>query len=145
MSQRAAGPRLSDRQRLSWLRLIRIPNFGPATFRDLINRFGSAETALEMLPELMVSGGARKIVRIRSIAEAEAEVETARRAGARFVGIGEADYPSLMKAWTTRRLCSRSRAKARCSGCRRLPSSAPATPRWPVSRWHGRSPPNSAA
>ncbi|RWE67841.1 DNA-processing protein DprA [Mesorhizobium sp.] len=98
MSQRAAGPRLSDRQRLSWLRLIRTPNVGPATFRDLINRFGSAETALEMLPELMISGGARKIVRIPSIAEAEAEVETARRAGARFVGIGEADYPPLMKS-----------------------------------------------
>ncbi|RWK65879.1 DNA-processing protein DprA [Mesorhizobium sp.] len=98
MSQRAAGPQLSDRQRLSWLRLIRTPNVGPATFRDLINRFGSAETALEMLPELMISGGARKSVRIPSMAEAEAELETARRAGARFVGIGEADYPPLMKS-----------------------------------------------
>lgn len=98
MSQRAAGTRLSDRQRLSWLRLIRTPNVGPATFRDLINRFGSAETALEMLPELMVSGGARKSVRIPTMAEAEAELETARRAGARFVGIGEADYPPPMKS-----------------------------------------------
>ncbi|TIL38188.1 DNA-processing protein DprA [Mesorhizobium sp.] len=98
MSQRAAGTRLSDRQRLSWLRLIRTPNVGAATFRDLINRFGSAETALEMLPELMVSGGARKAVRIPTVAEAEAELETARRAGARFVGIGEADYPPLMKS-----------------------------------------------
>lgn len=97
MSQRAAGTRLSDRQRLSWLRLIRTPNVGPATFRDLINRFGSAETALEMLPELMVSGGARKVVGIPTMSEAEAELETARRAGARFVGIGEADYPPLMK------------------------------------------------
>ncbi|RWI29308.1 DNA-processing protein DprA [Mesorhizobium sp.] len=98
MSPRAAGTRLSDRQRLSWLRLIRTPNVGPATFRDLINRFGSAETALEMLPELMVSGGARKVVGIPTMAEAEAELETARRAGARFVGIGEADYPPLMKS-----------------------------------------------
>ncbi|RWO18716.1 MAG: DNA-protecting protein DprA [Mesorhizobium sp.] len=98
MSQRAAGTRLSDRQRLSWLRLIRTPNVGAATFRDLINGFGSAETALEMLPELMVSGGARKAVRIPTVAEAEAELETARRAGARFVGIGEADYPPLMKS-----------------------------------------------
>ncbi|RWO02189.1 DNA-processing protein DprA [Mesorhizobium sp.] len=98
MSQRAAGTRLSDRQRLSWLRLIRTPNVGAATFRDLINRFGSAETALEMLAELMVSGGARKAVRIPTVAEAEAELETARRAGARFVGIGEADYPPLMKS-----------------------------------------------
>ncbi|MER8422692.1 DNA-processing protein DprA [Mesorhizobium sp. M0976] len=98
MSEPAAGPRLSDRQRLSWLRLIRTPNVGPASFRDLINRFGSAEAALAMLPELMISGGAKKIVRIPSIAEAEAELEAARRAGARFVGIGEADYPPLMKS-----------------------------------------------
>ncbi|MER8387463.1 DNA-processing protein DprA [Mesorhizobium sp. M1428] len=98
MSEPDAGPRLSDRQRLSWLRLIRTPNVGPASFRDLINRFGSAEAALSMLPELMISGGAKKVVRIPSIAEAEAELETARRAGARFVGIGEADYPPLMKS-----------------------------------------------
>lgn len=98
MSEPDAGPRLSDRQRLSWLRLIRTPNVGPASFRDLINRFGSAEAALSMLPELMISGGAKKIVRIPSIAEVEAELETARRAGARFVGIGEADYPPLMKS-----------------------------------------------
>ena len=97
MSKPAAGPRLSDRQRLSWLRLIRTQNVGPASFRELINRFGSAETALEMLPELMISGGARKIVRIPSIAEAEAELEAAGENGARFVGIGEADYPPMLK------------------------------------------------
>lgn len=97
MSAPAAGPRLSDRQRLAWLRLIRTPNVGPASFRALINRFGSAEAALEMLPELMISGGANRIVRIPSTAEAEAELEAARRAGARFIGIGEADYPSMLK------------------------------------------------
>ena len=97
MSAPAAGPRLSDRQRLAWLRLIRTPNVGPASFRELINRFGSAEAALEMLPELMISGGANRIVRIPSVAEAEAELDAARRAGARFVGIGEADYPALLK------------------------------------------------
>jgi DNA processing protein len=97
MSAATAGPRLSDRQRLAWLRLIRTPNVGPASFRELVNRFGSAEAALEMLPELMISGGANRIVRIPSVAEAEAELDAARRAGARFVGIGEADYPPLLK------------------------------------------------
>lgn len=92
-----AGPRLSDRQRLNWLRLIRTPNVGPASFRDLVNRFGSAETAIEMLPELMISGGARRIARIPSMAEAEAEMEEARRHGARFVCIGEPDYPPLLR------------------------------------------------
>lgn len=97
MSKPAAGPRLSDRQRLSWLRLIRTQNVGPASFRELINRFGSAEAALEMLPELMISGGARKIVRIPSVEEAEAELEAASGNGACFVGIGEADYPPMLK------------------------------------------------
>jgi DNA processing protein len=97
LSKPAAGPRLSDRQRLSWLRLIRTQNVGPASFRELINRFGSAEAALEMLPELMISGGARKIVRIPSVEEAEAELQAAGENGARFVGIGEADYPPMLK------------------------------------------------
>ena len=92
-----AGPRLSDRQRLNWLRLIRTPNVGPASFRDLVNRFGSAETALQMLPELMLSGGASRVVRIPSVDEAEAELEAARKADARFVAIGEPDYPAILK------------------------------------------------
>ncbi|MEP9398405.1 DNA-processing protein DprA [Mesorhizobium sp. KR2-14] len=94
---KAAGLRLSDRQRLNWLRLIRTPNVGPASFRDLINRFGSAEAAIEMLPELMASGGASRIVRIPSLADAEAEMEAARKHGARFVCIGEPDYPPILR------------------------------------------------
>ena len=42
-------------------------------------------------------GGARRAVRIPSTSEAEAELEIAARAGARFVGIGEPDYPPLLK------------------------------------------------
>lgn len=93
-----AGPRrLDHRQRLSWLRLIRTPDVGPASFRDLINRFGSAQAALEMLPELMRSGGAGRVPRIPSVADAEAEMETAQRHGARFVAIGEPDYPPMLR------------------------------------------------
>jgi len=99
MSERGAagGPRLSDRQRVSWLRLIRTENVGPATFRDLVGRFGSAEVALQMLPELVTSGGATRLPRIPSIAEAEAEIAAAERHGARLVAIGEADYPPLLR------------------------------------------------
>src|SRR5690606_10142564 len=97
MSDRA-GLYLSDRQRLHWLRLIRTPNVGPASFRDLVNRFGSAEAAIEMLPELMISGGAKRPARIPSQAEAEAEFEAARKAGARFVAMGEPDYPPVMRS-----------------------------------------------
>lgn len=92
-----ARPRLSDRQRLAWLRLIRTPNVGPATFRDLVNRFGSAETAIEHLPELMRNAGSTLSPRIPPLSAAEAEMEKAHRHGARFVGIGEPDYPAQLR------------------------------------------------
>ncbi len=92
-----AGPRLSDRQRIHWLRLIRTANVGPATFRDLINRFGSAEVALEMLPELMMSGGATRLPRIPTEAEALAEIAAAEKMGARHIAIGEPDYPAMLR------------------------------------------------
>ena len=92
-----AAPRLTDRQRLNWLRLIRTPNVGPATFRDLINRFGSAENAIEMLPELTLNGGAMRPVRTPSISEVEVELEAAQRQGARFLALGEAGYPPLLR------------------------------------------------
>ena len=91
------GIALTDRQRIAWLRLIRSDNVGPVTFRDLINHFGSAETALEMLPELSQRGGSTRVIRVATRQEAEAELDCARRFGARFVGIGEPDYPAALK------------------------------------------------
>ena len=88
---------LTDSQRLAWLRLIRTPNVGPATFRDLIRRYGSAEIALEMLPELVVSGGARRPVRIPSAAEARREIDLAGKHGSRFLCLGEPDYPKALR------------------------------------------------
>lgn len=90
-------PRLSDRQRLHWLRLIRTPNVGPATFRDLVNRYGSAEAALEILPELVIAGGAGRPPRIPSHSDAEREMDEASRHGARFVCIGDGDYPAMLR------------------------------------------------
>lgn len=93
----SGGRRLSDRQRLSWLRLLRSENVGPVTFRQLINRFGSAQAALAALPELARRGGASESIVIASAADAERELEAAHRNGARFVAVGEADYPPLLR------------------------------------------------
>ncbi|SES10334.1 DNA-processing protein DprA [Rhizobium sp. NFR03] len=95
--QTSKGIALTDRQRLAWLRLIRSDNVGPVTFRDLINHVGSAETALEMLPELSRRGGSSRAIRIATVAEAERELTMAARCGARFVGIGEPDYPAALR------------------------------------------------
>jgi DNA processing protein len=89
------GIRLSDGQRLAWLRLIRSENVGPVTFRELINHFGTAEAALAMLPELAGRGG--RLIRVASRAEAERELAAVAAAGGRFVGLGEPDYPPWLR------------------------------------------------
>ena len=43
--------RLTDEQRIDWLRLFRSQGVGPRTFRELINHFGGARAALEALPD----------------------------------------------------------------------------------------------
>lgn len=91
------GIALTERQKIAWLRLIRSDNVGPVTFRDLINHFGSAETALAMLPELSRRGGSSRQIRVASQDEAERELEVATRFGARFIGIGEPDYPDALR------------------------------------------------
>ena len=50
--------RLTDEQRIDWLRLIRSQHIGPRTFRSLINHFGGARAALDALPSLARRGGA---------------------------------------------------------------------------------------
>lgn len=89
------GAMLTDAQRIAWLRLVRSDNVGPATFRQLLNRFASAEAALEALPGLLKRTG--KPLRITSQAAAEDEIAGLSRYGARLVASGEPDYPDLLK------------------------------------------------
>ncbi|WP_332699311.1 DNA-processing protein DprA [Devosia sp.] len=88
------GAALTDAQRIAWLRLVRSDNVGPATFRQLLNRFASAEAALEALPGLLKRTG--KPLRITSQAAAEDEIAGLSRYGARLVAGGEPDYPELL-------------------------------------------------
>jgi DNA processing protein len=89
---------LSRDQKISWLRLIRSENVGPATFRSLINHFGSADAALDALPALARRGGAARDITVTGKADAERELEASEAAGARIVAIGEALYPAYLRA-----------------------------------------------
>lgn len=88
---------LSDNQRLSWLRLIRSENVGPATFRSLINHFGSADAALDALPGLARRGGSSGRIAIPSVTEAEAEIAQTIAHGARLVALSEPCYPAYLR------------------------------------------------
>ena len=92
-----AGVRLTDDQRLDWLRLIRSDNVGPRTFRALVNHYGGARAALDALPHLARRGGASSPGRICSADEAAREIENARRQRAVFIALGEPDYPARLR------------------------------------------------
>ncbi len=92
-----AGVRLTEAQRLDWLRLIRSDNVGPRTFRALVNHFGGAGAALDALPDLARRGGADRPGRICSVADAEREMQSAKRLGVSYVALGEPDYPVRLR------------------------------------------------
>jgi DNA processing protein len=87
--------KLSDAQRLDWLRLIRSENVGPRTFRSLINRFGGAGRALEALPDLAAQRG--RVIKIASREACEWEVEGLARLGGALVCLGEVEYPGALR------------------------------------------------
>ena len=77
------------------LRLIRSPNIGPVSYRQLMARFGSARAALEALPDLVRCGGGKQALLANEAVIAQ-ELQFAQRFGARHVFIGDADYPALL-------------------------------------------------
>jgi DNA processing protein len=75
------GVRLSEEQRLDWLRLIRCDNVGPRTFRDLVNYYGGAAGPARICPQ----------------EDAAAELKASRARGIAFVALGEPDYPPRLQ------------------------------------------------
>ncbi len=91
--QSETGVRLTEEQRLDWLRLIRSENIGPRTFQALLKQFGDAQAALAALPGLARRGGHNGAARICARADAEREIKAARSAGVSLVALGEPGYP----------------------------------------------------
>ena len=89
--------RLSDEQRIDWLRLIRSQNIGPRTFRSLINHFGGARAALDALPTLARRGGASGAPQICAREDAVREIALALKLGITFVAWSESDYPARLQ------------------------------------------------
>ncbi|MBA4091329.1 MAG: DNA-protecting protein DprA [Sphingobium sp.] len=85
---------MSERERFDRLRLIRSPRIGPVSYRQLLARFGTAGEALRAIPDLAARGGGRA-----SVADAgavEKEIAQSRALGARYLLMGDPDYPVLL-------------------------------------------------
>ena len=92
------GQSLSEAERLASLRLARTTNVGPVTFAGLLARFGSAEAALDAIPNLARRGGARGELKIPNIAEAKRELADVAKVGGRLLFSTEAEFPAGLKA-----------------------------------------------
>ena len=85
---------LSQEEAFARIRLLRSPNIGPVSYRQLLRRFGTAQAALGALPDLAARGGGG--YRIAAEARVSAEINAVRAAGARYLFHDGADYPALL-------------------------------------------------
>jgi DNA processing protein len=85
------GFKLTDAQKLDWLRLVRSDNVGPRTFRSLLNRYGGAAAALQAIPHLPAQRG--RMITLASREDCEREMDALLRMNVRLIALGEDDYP----------------------------------------------------
>ena len=85
---------LAQDEAFARIRLLRSPNIGPVSYRQLLLRFGDAGRALAALPDLASRGGAP--YRPTASTRIEVEVAAVRAAGARYLFHDSADYPALL-------------------------------------------------
>jgi DNA processing protein len=85
---------LSQQEAFDRIRLLRSPNIGPVSYRQLLRRFGTAGAALEALPDLAARG--TRTYRAAPVSRIEDEVAAVRKAGARYLFHDQPDYPALL-------------------------------------------------
>jgi DNA processing protein len=85
---------LTQAEAFARIRLLRSPNIGPVSYRQLIARFGTAAAALDALPDLASRG--RGPYRPAAADSIEREVTAVRKAGARYLFHDQPDYPPLL-------------------------------------------------
>jgi DNA processing protein len=86
---------MAEARHAAKLRLARSRNIGPVAYAQLLARFGTAEAALDAIPELARRGGGRapKLADPRAIEAEMAEVE---RLGASYIFLHERPYPPAL-------------------------------------------------
>ncbi|EIZ80422.1 DNA processing chain A [Novosphingobium sp. Rr 2-17] len=85
---------ISQEEGFARIRLLRSPNVGPVTYRQLLARFGNAQAALDALPGL--AGRAGKPYAPTPERRVQDEVAAVRKAGARYLFHDSPDYPALL-------------------------------------------------
>jgi DNA processing protein len=88
-------PATDEAERVARLRLVRSRRVGPATYLRLMGEHGDAGAALAALPAIAREAGVSDYTPCPEPV-ALAELRAARRAGARMLLLGDADYPAAL-------------------------------------------------
>ena len=88
---------LWEAERFARLRLARCERVGPVSFRQLLERFGTAVRALDALPDLVRKGGGHGYT-LPPVERIEQELAAGDRAGAVLLVLGDAAYPPMLAA-----------------------------------------------
>ena len=87
-------PPLKEEDRLAWLRLLRSRRVGISTFYRLLEEHGTAQSALEHLPEVARAAGVDNYLP-PSEEQAIAEMRRGQKAGAQLIFRGAMSTPCL--------------------------------------------------
>lgn len=94
-SDHPLAPPTQEEALIAWLRLIRSRRVGPTTFFRLMSEHGSAEAALDALPDVARDAGVSDY-QVWSAEGAHAELRDGRRMGAHLIAFGTPDYPRAL-------------------------------------------------
>ena len=89
-------PPTTEDDRVSWLRLLRSRRVGIATFYRLLAEHGTAQAALDALPDVARAAGVEDY-KICPLGVVHAELAAGRAAGARQIFITDPDYPDMLR------------------------------------------------
>ena len=89
--------RLDEAERFARLRLARTDRVGPVSFRQLLDRFGTALRALDALPDLARRAGSTGYD-LPPVERIEAELAAGERKGAVLLVLGDPAYPDRLAA-----------------------------------------------
>ncbi|MBO5996947.1 MAG: DNA-processing protein DprA [Alphaproteobacteria bacterium] len=90
--------KLSEEEKIAWLRLIRSENVGSATFESLMRFYEKPSDALKNLGDWAERGGSKRKIKICSEKAALEEMETIQKMGAVLICSCEENYPALLKS-----------------------------------------------
>ena len=87
---------LTDAERVARLRLLRTEMIGPATFAALLDRFGSAQCAIEHWSSIAGRHRKSKTLALASLSDIEQELSAMSDYGAHLLAFDEEDYPQTL-------------------------------------------------